>query len=91
MGVKNINKIISKLEKEADNIYKCYVSSKKESLKKELSDMLDIYFRNRLEEEGILKKHDIFCFDFSFDIEMSDFQLSYISVEEEMKEVPTNG
>ena len=73
----NTKKIISKLEKEADNIYKCYVSSKKESLKKELNDMLKIYFRNRLIEEGLLAEHNIFVFEFDFNIEMSDFKLSY--------------
>jgi len=73
-------KIISKLEKEADNIYKCYVSSKKESLKKELNDMLKIYFRKRLIEEGLLTEHNIFVFEFDFNIEMSDFKLSYESI-----------
>ena len=73
--------IITKLEKEADDIYKCYVSSKKESLKKELNDMLKIYFRQRLIEEGLLMENNIFVFELDFDIEMSNFQLSYESIE----------
>ena len=76
----NTAKIISKLEKEADDIYKCYVSSKKESLKKELNDILKIYFRKRLIEEGVLTENNIFAFEFNFDIEMSDFELSYESL-----------
>ena len=73
----NTKKIISKLEKEADNIYKCYVLSKQESLKKELNNILRIYFKKRLIEEGLLTEDNKFVFEFSFDIEMSDFELSY--------------
>ena len=73
----NTVKIISKLEKEADIIYKCYVSFKQESLKKELNAMLRIYFKKRLIEEGLLTEDNKLVFDFSFDIEMSDFELSY--------------
>ena len=70
-------KIISKLEKEADNIYKCYVSSKKESMEKELHNMIRLHLRKRLQEEGC--KYRKLDFYLSLDIEMSDFQLFYIA------------
>ena len=74
-----LKKIISKLEKEADNIYKYYVLSKQESMEKELHDMIWFHLRKRLQEEGCLKYRKLH-FDFSFDIEMSDFELSYESL-----------
>ena len=72
----NTKKIISKLEKEADNIYKCYVLSKQESMEKELGNMIELHLRKRLQEEGC--KYRKLDFHLSLDIEMSDFELFYI-------------
>ena len=71
-----LKKIISKLEKEADNIYKYYVLSKQESMEKELTDMIWLHLRKRLQEEGI--KYRKLDYHLSFNIETSDLQLLYI-------------